>query len=140
MGAFKIYDCDFSVTINGIAYNFEQVDSLVIDDPETTRLVRGNNAGNKVGMVYREGVKDAKKITVTVLNMPKDIHDLLQSAYENETRMDVNCISRTDGSSKIAKDAILSQEPKQLNLDDSPEAMNVALNFESYNVKEVRKT
>lgn len=137
---FKLYDCDFGVTINGVNYDFEQVDGLQIEDPERTRLTRGANAGNKIGLAYREGLKEAKTITLTVLGMPITVHGLLKKAYDEKTRLDCYCISRVDGSSKIAKNAILTQEPQQLSLDESAESMNIALVFESFDVSEKHKS
>jgi len=137
---FKLYDCDFGITLNGVNYDFEHVDGLQIDDPERTRLVRGANAGNKLGLIYKEGIKDAKTITLNVIGMPFALHALLKDAYKNKTRLDCYCISRSDGSSKIAKNAVLSQEPRQLSLDESADSMNTALVFESYDVSESHKS
>jgi hypothetical protein len=137
---FKLYDCDFGVTLNGVNYDFEHVDGLQIEDPERTRLTRGANAGNKTGLVYKEGIKEPKTITLTVLDIPVALHTLLKEAYTKKTRLDAYCVSRVDGSSKIAKNAILSQEPQQLSLDESAESMNVALVFESFDVSEVHKS
>ena len=139
MSVFKIYNCDFGITLNGVNYNFEHVDKLVIEDPEKTRLTRGANAGNKTGLIYHEGTKEAKTITVTILNMSADIFELLKAAHDADTRMDVFCVSRADGSSKIGKNAVLCQEPKQLTIDDSADSMNVDLIFESFDVSEVHK-
>lgn len=137
---FKMYDCDFGVKINGLNYDFEHVESLQIEDPEMTKLVRGSNAFNKLGLVYKEGTKEPKKLTVTILGMSQALKEVLEAAYENKTRVDAYCISRVDGSSKMASDAILSQTPQQLSVDDSAESMNVALAFESFNLKEVHKS
>ena len=137
---FKIYDCDFGITLNGVNYDFDHVQGLQIEDPERTRLVRGGNANNKTGLIYKEGIKDAKTITLTVIGMPADLHNLLKQAYQDKTRMDCYCVSRVDGSGKIGKNAILSQEPKQLSVDDSAESMNTALVFESFDVSEVHKS
>jgi hypothetical protein len=139
MSIFKIYNCDFGITLNGVNYNFTHVDKLTIEDPEKTRLTRGANAGNKTGLVFHEGTKEAKTITVTILGMTADIFALLKAAHDNDTRMDVFAVSREDGSSKIAKNAVLCQEPKQQTLDDSAESMNVDLIFESFDVSEVHK-
>lgn len=139
MTVFKMYDCDFGVTLNGVNYDFTHVEKLEIDDPETTKLIRGSNAGNKVGISYKEGLKEAKKITLTVIGMATAVHNLLKTAYAEGTRMDCYCISRADGSSKIAKNAVLSQAPKQLSMDDSPESLNTALIFESFDIDEVHK-
>lgn len=137
---FKPYECDFGVTVNGQNYDFEHVASFNTEDPEKTRLVRGGNAGNKIGLVFKEGIKDPKIVTVTIMGMSKTIHDLLKDAYDNHARLDCYCVSRVDGSSKIAKNAVLSQEPKQLQVDDAAESMNVALVFESFDVSEVHKS
>ncbi len=137
---FKMYDCDFGVKINGINYDFEHVQSLQIDDPEMTKLIRGSNAFNKLGLVYKEGVKEPKKLTVTIIGMSSALKNVLDEAYENQLRVDAYCISRVDGSSKIAADSVLSQQPMQLSVDDSAESMNVALAFESFNLKEVHKS
>lgn len=137
---FKPYECDFGITLNGQNYDFDHIVSFNTEDPERTKLVRGTNAGNKMGLVYKEGIKDAKTVTVTIIGMTADIYGLLKTAYDNKTRLDCYCVNRTDGSSKIAKNAVLSQEPRQLQLDDSADSMNVALVFESFDVSEVHKS
>lgn len=140
MTIFKMYECDFGVTINGTNYDFTHVENLEIEDPERTRLIRGSNAGNKTGLSYREGLKEAKTVTLTVIGMPLEVFDLLKSAYDDQTRMDCYCVSRLDGSSKIAKNAVLSQSPKQLTMDDSAESLNTALVFESFEIEEIHKS
>lgn len=140
MAIFKLYECDFGVTINGVNYDFPHVESLAIDNPERTRLIRGGNAGNKIGLEYVEGIKEAKVTTLTAIGLPMAIHALLKAAYDAKTRLDWYAISRADGSSKIGKNSILSQEPMQLSLDDTAESMNVALVFESFDVSEVHKS
>lgn len=133
---FKPYECDFGITINSQNYDFPHVVSLTIEDPETTNLVRGVNAGNKTGLVFMEGMKDPKTVTTTIMGMDAAIFQVLQDAYVNKTRVDCYCVNRIDGSSKIAKNAVLAQEPKQLSVDDSAESMNVALIFKSFDVSE----
>ncbi len=140
MATFKIYDCDFGVTIRGVNYDFPHVVNLSIDNPEKTKLVRGANAGNKTGLVYKEGVKDAKVATLTVMGLEQALFNLLKDVYASRERLDWYAVARADGSSKIGKNAILSQEPMQLSLDDSPESMNVALVLESFDVSETHKS
>lgn len=137
---FKMYDCDFGIKLNGVGYSFTHVQSLQIEDPEFTRLTRGANAGNKVGLAYKEGIKDPKRITTTILEMSPELKAVLDTAYEDKSRMEVYAISRADGSSKMGKDCVLSQQPQQLNLDENPESMNVALVFETFNLSEVHKS
>lgn len=137
---FKMYDCDFGIKLNGVTYDFEHVQDLQIEDPENTRLVRGANAANKVGLVYKEGISDPKRVTVTIMNMSQALKGVLDTAYNDKTRLEVFCIDRNDGSSKIARNAILSQQPQQLTVDESPESMNVSLVFESFDLSETHKS
>lgn len=145
MATFKLYDCDVSVDISGTSYVFTHVQSLAIEDPERMRLTRGANAGNNIGVSYREGLKEAKTITLTVLDIPLALYNLLTATHKaqaggSSTRVKVSCVSRTDGSMKELKNAIISQPPRQMNLDDSPESMDVALVFESYDLSETMKS
>lgn len=137
---FKPYECDFGFKYNGVTYNFEHVDGLQIEDPESTKLTRGANAANKTGLVYKEGLKEPKRWTVNVLSTSLEIKTLLDDIYSSQARLDVFCISRVDGSSKIAKEAIMCQPPRQLQVDDSPESLNMALIFETFDSGETYKS
>lgn len=137
---FKIYNCDFGIKINGVDYEFEHVAELQIEDPERNRLTRGTNAKNKIGLSYKDGLKDPKRWTIPILNMSAALKGVLDSAYENQTRLDVYCIDRTDGSSKMAKNAVLSNKVQQLTLDETAESMNVSLEFETFDSSEIHKS
>lgn len=137
---FKIYDCDFGVTIRGVNYDFDHIDSVTIENTETTTLTRGANAKNKSGIVYKTGSKDPKVVTAEVLDIPFDLHNLLKEVHANEERLDFYCISRSDGSSKIAKNAVLSQEPVQMAIDETAESMNLTLIFHAYDIEEKHKS
>lgn len=137
---FKMYNCDFGFTYGGTNYEFEHVDSLTIEDPENTKLIRGANAANKLGLVYKEGIKQPKRMTVTIIGMSAEIKTLLDTIYQNKERLDPYCVDRTDGSSKIGKNSILAMQPMQLNVDESPESMNVSLVFETFDLQEVHKS
>jgi hypothetical protein len=65
---------------------------------------------------------------------------VLDDCFENQTRCDVYAIDRTDGSSKMAKNALLSNRPQQLALDDTAESMNVSLEFETFDSSENHKS
>jgi hypothetical protein len=137
---FKMYNCDLGVKINGTSYDFTHVNNLQIEDPESTKLIRGGNASNKLGLIYKDGIKEPKKITVTIIDMSSDLKSVLDSAYADKTRVDVYCVDRIDGSSKMAKNAILSQQPQQLSVDDTTDSMSVALVFESFDLTETHKS
>ncbi len=137
---FKLYDCDVGIKYNGQSYSFTHVNEVTIEDPENTKLTRGSNASNKLGLVYKEGIKDPKRVTCTIMDMSIELKEVLDQAYENKDRLDFFAISRVDGSSKMAKNAVLCQMPQQLALEDSAESMNVSLSFESFDLSEVHKT
>lgn len=137
---FKIYDCDFGIKIAGVSYEFIHVNNFTIEDPENTKLTRGANASNKLGLVYKEGVKEPKRVTVTIMDMSITLKDVLDAAYVAQTRMDVYAISRSDGSSKMAKNAVLSQVPQQLTIDEGADTLTVSLSFESFDLSEVYKS
>ncbi len=140
MSIFKIYDCDFGIKYSGVNYDFTHIASMVIEDPENTKLIRGANGNNKMGLVYKEGIKEPKKVTVVIIGMDSALKAVLDQAYENKDRLDVFCVSRSDGSSKIGKNAVLSMQPMQLNIDEGPESMNVSLVFETFDLGEVHKS
>ena len=121
-------------------YDFTHVQDLSIEDPETTKLMRGANAGNKLGLVYRDGLKDPKRVTVTIIGMSAELKGVLDQAFENSDRLDVYCIDRSDGSSKIGKNAVLSQQPQQLSVSESADSLNVVLAFETFDLSETHKS
>jgi hypothetical protein len=135
----KLYDCDIGITLNGVRYDFEHIDSVTVEDPERTRLVRGANAANKEGLDFKEGIKEPKTLTTTVVALSPALHALLKKAYDDRTRLDFHCVSRKNGSGKHAKKAILSQRPQQMQLDQSPESLNTPLIFESFDIEDILK-
>ena len=136
---FKLYECDVGIKVGGVAYEVPNVVEVQIEDPERTRLTRGNNPNNKVGITFKDGIRDPKKWTMPFMNMSADLKGVLDSAFVDQTRLEVYAISRKDGSSKMAKNAVLSNRPQQLTLDDSAESMQVSLEFESFDLSEVHK-
>lgn len=133
---FKLYNCDVGIKKDGQTYNFTHVVSVAINDPEKNNLTRGANAGNKIGISYREGLREPKTFTIPILDMTSDIKALLDDAYDNQSRLDVFAIDRSTGSGKLARNAILVNKPQQLQLDDSVDSMNVSLEFATFDSTE----
>lgn len=136
---FKLKNCDVGIKANGVPYDFSDVKSVKIEDPRKNRLTRGSNGTNKTGVVYTEGMAEPVKWTIEQLNMSPELLAVLIDAYENETRLDAYVIERKTGSSKMAKNAILSNRPQQLDLDETPESMNVTLELETFDPDEKHK-
>ncbi len=72
--------------------------------------------------------------------MSAELKGVLDAAFDAQTRLDVYCIDRTDGSSKMGKNAVLCNKPQQLTIADSAESMNVSLMFETFDSSEVHKS
>lgn len=137
---FKLYDCDVGIKVDGVAYDFEHVVSVTVEDPRRNRLTRGNNAKNNVGLVYMDGLKDPIRITVPILDMSPELKALFDTCFKEQKRLDFYAISRKDGSSKMGKNSILSNNPQQLTLDDTAESLQVSLEFETFDSTENLKT
>ncbi len=137
---FKVYNSDFGFKFNGVSYDFDQVNGMVIEDPEFNKLTRGSNAKNTTGLAYKEGLKEPKKLTVTLVGISKALQELLTGIFKDQSRVECYAIDRGDGSSRTLKNAILSQPPRQLTIDESVESMNVVLVFEGYDLSDTYKT
>lgn len=137
---FKLYDCDIGIKYNGVDYSFDHVAEVQIEDPERNRLTRGANAKDNIGLSYKDGLKDPKRITVPILNMSAAIKTVFENAFKTQGRVDFYCISRTDGSSKWGKNCVLSNNPQQLTLDETAESMNVSIEFETFDLVENHKS
>lgn len=137
---FKLYECDIGIKVNGVNYDFTHVAEVQVEDPERNRLTRGSNAKDKVGLPYKDGLKDPKRFTVPILNMSAELKALFDSVYDNQTRVDFYVISRKDGSNKMGRNCILSNRPQQLQLDETAESMNVSLEFETFDSIETHKS
>lgn len=137
---FKIYKCDFGIKVDGTSYEFDHVAQVTIEDPERNRLTRGNNAKNMTGIAYKDGLKDPKRWTVPILNMSAALKTVLDDCFKNQKRLEVYVIDRDDGSSKWAKNAVLSNAPQQLTMDDTAESMQVSLEFETFDSTETHKS
>ncbi len=137
---FKIYNSDFGFVLGGQKYYFDDVKGLTIDDPEKNNLTRGANGTNKIGLSFKEGLKDAKRWTVTIMNMSAALKNVLEAAFNAQSRMDVFCVDRSDQSSKWGKNSLLANRPQQLSLDDSADSIDVHLEFVTFDSTEVHKS
>ena len=139
MSEFKIYNCDLGLKYNDTNYAFDNVDSVTVEDPENTKIVRGANGSSKTGLVYTEGVKEPKRLTTTLIGVSTSMFNLLKTIYESKARIEVFCVDRLTGSSRIAKNAILSQLPRQMTIDETAESMNVDITVETFDLSENHK-
>jgi chemotaxis regulatin CheY-phosphate phosphatase CheZ len=137
---FKIYNCDIGFKYNGVSYDLDHVDSVVEENPQMNNITRGANGSNKVGLVFKEGIKEPITYSFTAVGISQEIKALLDTIYDDQERVEFYVIDRTDGSSKIGRNAILKNKPRQLSLDETAESMNVEIIWASFDVEEVHKS
>lgn len=137
---FKLYDCDIGFKYNGVDYAFDHVAEVQIEDPERNRLTRGANAKDNIGLAYKDGLKDPKRVTIPIMAMSPAIKSVFDTIFKSQARVDWYCVARSDGSSKWAKNAVLSNNPQQLTLDETAESMNVSVEFETFDLVENHKS
>lgn len=138
--SFKLYDCEVGIkTASGVNYEFDNVDEVTFEDPEFNRLTRGTNGKDKTGIVYKEGSKEPARATCPILGMSIALKAVLDEGFKKQQRFTFYAISKTTGSSKMLKEAILCQKPQQLTIGESAESLNVILTFESFDSVENMK-
>lgn len=129
---FKLYECDVGIKAEGITYQWKNISQVAFEDNERNRLTRGANATDEVGIAYKDGIKEAKRILPSILEMPSALHALFQRLFKDQVRFEFFCTSRKTGSSLFGKNCILSNRPMQLNLDETAESLEIAIEIETF--------
>lgn len=131
-GTLNIADCDVGFSINGTNYTFEHVDSVVIVDPRKSHLIKGVNSSSKRGLKYREGTGSPWTATLKLRSISTAFETLLEDTFNSDDRLDFWVIERKSGTNKMFKDACLQNTPKQLNITEGEDSLDVELVIESF--------
>lgn len=136
-GLIQLRKADVSFNYNGPRYDLTKyVDGVTIEDPETKHLTRGGSGKNKKGLSYGEGTKDPKKITIDFVGFPVAYLKLIRQIWEKEDRIDVSCIDRKTGDSRVFKEALVVNNIRQLTMKDGVEEANFQLLLETFDIDE----
>lgn len=137
MYALRTSLCDFYFSRNGADYDVTAaVDSATFEDPERKHLTRGSSGQNKTGLIYTEGIKEPKTLTVVFVGLSQEMAAMLAEMYKEEERTDFKIVDRKSGQRRSFKQALISQRPMQSTLTDGAEEQNVQVIFESYQVED----
>lgn len=131
---FQHWKTSYGFTRNSVSYDFLDVDTVTLEIVEAKHLTRGANSKNKRGVVYKESSKTPSTATVSVLNLPGDIRDILTECYENEERINFYIVDEKTGKSITFADSIISQPPLEEQIGDG-DVYNMDLVFESFNIR-----
>ena len=132
-GILNITSCDVGFTIDGTNYTFTDVDGVVIEDPRKAHIIRGLNSKSKTGLMYKEGAGSPVTASIALRSISPAFQVLLKECFDENTRIDIWVIDRLTGANRMFKDAALVNEPKQLNVTDGAESLNIEVTIESFN-------
>ncbi len=129
--------CDVYFSRNGEDYDVTAaVDSMTFEDPQRKHLTRGSSGRNTTGLVYSEGTKDPKTLTVVFVGLSAEFAQMFADMYEKEERTDFKIVDRKTGQFRSYKEAIISQRPVQASMQDGVEEQNVQVILEAYRVED----
>ncbi|MDR0676936.1 MAG: hypothetical protein LBF97_07880, partial [Elusimicrobiota bacterium] len=77
--SFDLDRCNFGFKYNGVSYEFDNITSDVIDNPEEQHITRGSNRKDIRGIRYKVNMNQPIVRTQIIKGIPKDILELLQS-------------------------------------------------------------
>uniref|UniRef100_A0AAU8AUZ1 Tail tube protein n=1 Tax=Dulem virus 29 TaxID=3145747 RepID=A0AAU8AUZ1_9CAUD len=133
--AIQLWRSKNGVNINSQNYDFEHVDRVSVDDPVRKHLTRGANSKSKTGLPYLENSKQAKTINMEVLDLSKEMRDMLNNCYENEDRIGVYCVDTATGESYNGNNCLVTGLVWQPVVSSEEETYNVTLSFETYDLE-----
>lgn len=135
--AMRTVMCDCYFSRNGVDYNITSiVDNTAFENPERKHLTRSASATNTTGLVYTEGVKDPKNVTITAVGISLEMAKMLAEMYAKEERTDFKIIDRKTGRMRSFEKSIISQEPTQSQTGEGAEELNVSFILETFVVKD----
>lgn len=131
-GILNISDCDVGFSINGTNYTFDHVDGVTIEDPRRAHIIRGVNSTSKKGLRYREGTASPYVVTARLKSISVAFERLLRDKFDADGRVDFWVIDRADGSSKRFSNSCLQNAPKQLNITEGEDSLDIEVMLESF--------
>lgn len=131
-GILNISDCDVGFSINGTNYTFQHCDSVTIEDPHKGHIIRGVNSTSKTGLAYKEGTGSPYVATAKLKSVSVAFELLLEAQFNNSERVDFWVIDKKTGSNKFFKSAALQHAPKQLNITEGEDSLDIEVVVESF--------
>lgn len=137
--AIQLWKSKNGFSLNGVNYEFNDVDGVTVTRNARKHLTRGANSTNKKGFVYLENSKQGDTVVFNVLALPAEVTSILNDCYDKERRVDVFCVDSTTGENFSGKDAIITHYVQQLNVTEGEDTYNIELTFECFNLTLIPK-
>ena len=131
---YQISDGKAGFTLVRTNYEFSDVDSIDYTYSKKNNLTRGASGNNKVGIVVKEGLKDADMADIRITDCSVDTYNLLVNCFTNQTRINVWFIDNKTGGGFTFKQAVITDKPRQTQIAEGIEALNFMLKIKSFDV------
>ena len=133
---FQISQGDAGFSYNGANYTFSDTDTLEYTYNKKNHLTRGASGQNKLGIIYKEGLKTPDSLEIKVVDCSIAIYKLLLNIFNDESRLNVWFIDRTTGEGLTYKNATIRDKPRQTSIGEGEDTIGFMLGVESFDVTE----
>jgi hypothetical protein len=121
-------------TLGSTNYNFSDVDTIDYTYAKKNNLTRGASGDNKVGIVVKEGLKEADMADIKVVDCSVAIYNLLENCFKDGTRINVWFIDNKTGGGFTFKQAIITDKPRQTQIAEGIDSLHFMLKVKSFDV------
>jgi hypothetical protein len=137
-GIRKLKNCDVLLMLNGVRYSFENVLSIAPTRSRNKTLLRGiNNPNSTKGIVVETGISSPDTFAFTLVGIAKEIADVLNKAFAEDTRLSLVISPRNEDSKGPLKisNAIITQFVDQSSYGEGDAETNVAITIAAFDIK-----
>lgn len=99
-----------SITIGGVAYEFDNMVNITYSNPVTTNVI-SSPQGRTNGIPYKTNLTQQSTTTVTVREVDEELRKTLKMAFENESDVSFDAIDSQNGAQLFNKHAVISTDP-----------------------------
>lgn len=139
MAIFQLANCDVGFSYKGVNYDFEDIETVTITDPEKVHITRGMSSRSTKGIVYNQNAKDPKTVSFTIMGISGDYFNLFTKIFEAKDRLDAYVIDRKTGTMRLFKDAVLQQRVRQTAINDKADSFAIQIVLECFKIEEKHK-
>jgi hypothetical protein len=133
---YQISDGKAGFSLGQANYTFSDVDTIDFTYSKKNNLTRGASGDNKVGILVREGLKDADMADIKIVDCSIAIYNLLNDCFINGTRINVWFIDNKTGGGFTFKQAAITDKPRQTQIAEGIESINFMLKVKSFDVSD----
>lgn len=131
---FQISEGDCGFTYKNKNYDFSDFDSIKYTYTQKNNLTRGANGQNKVGIAYKEDLKNPDIAEALIVDCSPEIYSLLNKIKEKQERISFWFVDRKTGEGLTYKNAIIADQPLQPEIGEGADKISFMLKVLSYDL------